>query len=236
MANDKIEITNKDALKLSKTNMAPAIQAVAFDTIRRNGGVATRKLILSEVQRRLVKPFDGELRNPFRKNQEAELSAEMRHNKGWITINNRKWMLVDPSGVEIQNGLVDHRYFAFESVDAFLEVLSQRTEPLKVKDPISLADAIKAGALYEPQVAKEEPKPEYDLDADKEYRIDDIVALRKELNDGIDRAIKNVINATSLEGAQQAHKSLLNGISWAVKEEYDQQLDRMTAQCKQMYK
>ena len=66
---------------------------------------------------------------------------------------------------------------------------------------------------------------EEDLQADKKYRIAAIEALRKELNEGTDRVIKQIRDASTQDEVWQAHKSLLNGISWAAKEERDLQID-----------
>ena len=77
---------------------------------------------------------------------------------------------------------------------------------------------------------------QFDLNADIQYRIEDIEALRTELNNGIDNAISRIKAGDNPEAVRQAHKSLLNGISWAVKEERDQQIERDTAQTAQMYK
>ena len=250
---------------LQKTSVNTAMQVVAFDTILQNGGSASRKLIFSEIDRRLIHPLGDKMANKlYSGNQLSAISTVLSSERNWITCAGGVWTMNDGAYCKMLTHFESApRNFGFESADELLDLLDQHTDRYDPDKPIcgkvnqlieenqevidqvaaaqkrlpkTLEEAIERGLLTESPPPVEDPKPEFDLDADKQYRIDDIMALRKELNEGIDQAIKNVMNSTSLETLHQSHKSLLNGISWAVKEEYDQQLDRMTAQCKQMYK
>ena len=261
----KVSLKRDPEASLRKTSVNAAMQIVAFDTMIRNGGSAPRKLIFAEIDRRLIHPLGDKMLNKLHSgNQIAGVSTMMSSRHNWITCGGGVWTLNDSAYCKILTHFESGpRNFGFENMDELLDLLDRHTDPYdpnspdqgKVNQlieenqevidqvaaaqkqlPKTLEEAIDRGLLTESPPPVEEQKPKFDLDADKEYRIDDILALRKELNEGIDRAIKQIVSATSLETLQQAHKSLLNGISWAVKEEYDQQLERMTAQCKQMYK
>lgn len=242
----KVSLKQDLEFYLQKTSVNTAMQVVAFDTMIRNGGSAARKLIISEINRRLIHPLGDKMANKlYSGNQISGISEMMSSRQNWITCGGGVWTLNDGAYCKIIKHFESGpRNFGFESADELLDLLDRHTLPYNpdksIKDkvaaqkqlPKTLEEAIERGLLTESRPPVEEQKPEFDLDADKEYRIDDILALRKELNEGIDRAIKDIIAAGNSERVRQAHKSLLNGISWAVKEEHDQQLKRMTQQCK----
>ena len=239
MANQK-GINVRSALKLKRTGMVKAKIAITADTLIRLNGSATTKQIHEEIQRRLVEPFDGWLKDTHKERHKTELSSQMSAGHGWIDCSgNGVWTLRKDAYCGIWDYLAGSSAFGFESVDEFLDLVDEHSNPIEREaPPATLHQAIKEGLMTPTRsgVDPDDNEKEFDLDADKEYRIDDILALRKELNEGIDKAIKDIIAANNPERARQAHKSLLNGINWAAQEEKDQQIARMTEQCVEMDK
>ena len=131
-------------MKLAGTSMLQAKQVVAYDTIVRNGGTASRKLILEECERRLVEPLDGYLYNRSTANNGPELSTRMSSYHNWVTCRNAIWEFNDGAIEDLKEYFNYARNYDFGSVDEFLEVLNRFTEPLNAEP-------------------KEEPKPKVDL-------------------------------------------------------------------------
>ena len=133
-------MNRKQLVSTNATNWSPAMQAVAADTIRRKGGSASKQLIVSEIDRRLVDTDLGDLlANGYSPNQYAELSAVMGSNNtlgyGAIECSVIGWGIWSfaKHGYETADAHLSESYaFGFDSIEEFIEVVDLYSAPLDV--------------------------------------------------------------------------------------------------------
>ena len=161
-------------VSITQTNWSPAMQAVAADTIQRNGGSAPKRLIVSEIERRLVDvpELADKFANNYSHNQYAELSATMGSNNtigyGAIECSVIGWGIWSfaEHGYETADAQLSQSYnFGFDSIEEFIGLLDQYTPPFGVEVPEQPYAVLKEATLKQlvtnrakVQAAKEEAK------------------------------------------------------------------------------
>ena len=161
MTTATINLTATQIDALSQTNLSPAMQVVTYDTIIRNGGAAPRKLITSELFRRLINPLNKYLRiQHYSDGQLSGLCTTMSGTKNWIDCSgDGVWRFNEGMDEVFLSHLEGVTYFGFDNADYLLDLLDQVTEPYDPQNPPSMVTKpTKVVAEQDQTVAVEDPK------------------------------------------------------------------------------
>lgn len=124
-------------IQLAGTSCNQLMKIVTGDTIIRNNGEANRKLIIDEVNRRLVKPLGDYMMTPYTDNRIAEIWTSMAcsHPHYWVESDgNGQWIFKNGGHAKMENYFQNSpRNFGFESADDLLDLLDLFTDPFVPK-------------------------------------------------------------------------------------------------------
>ena len=132
MNNQKNNLTDQELSQFGITSGNQSLKAIILDTMNRNDGKTNARTIRSEYDRRVVANFNGLLWNYCSDNQIAEVWSVLGPNTyHWLdTDESGTWTFVNDGDVHLRAYFEENpRYWGFNNVDEFLEILDRFTPP-----------------------------------------------------------------------------------------------------------
>lgn len=136
--NSKLNILSDNQVnKLSRTTWNQAMIAVTADTMINNGGSASRKTIIEEIERRLIDPLESMFMNDRCYDWPSSTYTAMTRDNYWLTGDGCRWTFVENGQENVIDYLKNRSYnFGFASLEEFIDLLNLLTDPINKPEEI----------------------------------------------------------------------------------------------------